>query len=219
MANKKRGLKKLRERADERRSLRTNPPIGQDLLYEIGPAFGAYAATRFGARIASKLGGAKLGKHAAPLGSVSIAAAAWLLAHRIPKIAKFHTPIIIGSSIAAVQSLVQTYLPQYGWLVGDIAPEAPQVAAPAAQGGLGDWNRPRRRKKRRMKPVGDEFDNLEQEAQQRADAASGGAGVMDDESDRPIDPASTPIMPEEWEIDAGAMDDDDFGSLAGGLSN
>jgi hypothetical protein len=150
---------------------------------------------------------------------VTIAAAAWLLAHRIPKIAKFHTPIIIGSSIAAVQSLVQTYLPQYGWLVGDITPEAHQVAAPPAQGGLHGWDAPRRRRKRRMKPVGDEFDNLEQEAQQRADASSGGAGVMDDESDQPIDPAAAPIMPEEWDIDAEAMEDENFGSLAGGLSN
>ena len=49
---------------------------------------------------------------------------------KIGKLQKYEESIAIGSAIAAIQTLVQTYLPRYGWIVSDI--EQPKKALPAA---------------------------------------------------------------------------------------
>lgn len=217
MANNK-SRKNLRHRAAERRSsFFSNPPPGTDILYEIGPAFGAYAAGRFTGRVAMKMGAAKLGKHAAPLATTTLAALAWFLVHRFKKLERFHTPIIVGTSIAALQTIAQAYLPKYSWLLSDATPEQYLPAAPTPTG-MGAW--PGRRR-RRFKPVGDQYDAMEEQAQAAAEpateedfmepnqAAGAGAGSS---NPQPID-----VDPSEWE--PGNEGDDDFGSLAGGMSN
>jgi len=49
--------------------------------------------------------------------------AAWFLAHRVKWIEKYHTPVVVGSAIAAIQSIIQLYLPTLGWVIADATPE------------------------------------------------------------------------------------------------
>lgn len=107
-----------------------NPPLMSDLLEWVGPGFAAFAATRFGTRIAAtQLAKRKpsWGKHAGAAVSVGAFLAAWYLGHRLKWTAKYHTPITVGAAIAALQSLFQLYLPKFGWMVADASPE---IAAP-----------------------------------------------------------------------------------------
>lgn len=105
---------------------RGNPTAAVDILESAAPAFAAFAATRFGTRIASQVVAKhkpSLGKHAGALASVGAFFAAWLLAHRVKWLHKHHTPIVVGSAIAALQSLIQIYIPRLGWMVSDATPE------------------------------------------------------------------------------------------------
>lgn len=98
----------------------------QELAEFIGPGFVAFAATRFGTRIAAQTIAKKKpawGKHAGAIASVGAFVAAWLLAHRLKWLAKYHTPIAVGAGIAALQSLIQLYIPKLGWMVADASPE------------------------------------------------------------------------------------------------
>lgn len=111
-----------------------NPTAVMDLVEFVGPGFAAFAATRFGTRIAAQVVAKhkpSLGKHAGALTSVGAFFAAWLLAHRLKWLHKYHTPIVVGAAIAALQSLIQIYIPRLGWMVADATPElaaAPGVA-------------------------------------------------------------------------------------------
>ena len=61
----------------------------------------------------------KLAKHASVLSTLAAAGAAWLLVHRIDKVKQYHTPVVVGAGIATIQTVVQAYLPKYGWMVSD----------------------------------------------------------------------------------------------------
>lgn len=117
-------------------SPRHNPPLIQELAEFIGPGFAAFAATRFGTRIAAQMIAKKKpawAKHAGAIASVGSFLAAWLLAHRLKWSAKYQTPIAVGAGIAALQSVIQLYIPKLGWMVADASPEiaaAPAQAAP-----------------------------------------------------------------------------------------
>lgn len=103
-----------------------NPTTLADIGEFVGPGFAAFAATRFGTRvIATQVGKHKpsLGKHAGAVASVGAFFAAWLLAHRVKWLHKYHTPIVVGAAIAALQSLIQLYIPRLGWMVADATPE------------------------------------------------------------------------------------------------
>lgn len=96
--------------------------IGEFVL----PGFGAFAATRFLTRTATTQIESRKptwGKHAGALASVGSFLAAWLLAHRVKWLAKYQTPLVVGSALAALQSLIQLYVPQLGWVVSDASPE------------------------------------------------------------------------------------------------
>ena len=111
-----------------------NPTAFSDIVEFAGPGFAAFAATRFSTRvIATQVAKRKpsLGKHAGAVASVGAFFAAWLLAHRVKWLAKYHTPIVVGAAIAGLQSLIQLYIPRLGWMVADATPEL--AAAPAAQ--------------------------------------------------------------------------------------
>jgi hypothetical protein len=115
--------------------LKSNPPLFTELLEFVGPGFAAFAATRFGTRIATtqvaKLK-PNMGKHAGAGISVAAFLAAWFLGHKVKFLEKYHTPITVGAAIAALQSLIQLYIPKLGWMVADASPELDAAAIAAA---------------------------------------------------------------------------------------
>ncbi len=137
MATKKKGLAKTHRRAKKivKRSSapKENPPLFTDLVEFIIPGFAGYAATRFTSRITRGMVEKrfpKLGKHAAVLSSLAAFGASWLLIHRVKKVAKYHTPATVGAAIAAMQTVVQTYFPKYGWIVSDYQEPKKLLAPP-----------------------------------------------------------------------------------------
>lgn len=218
MPKKKRNLKHHREQASKKRSFLPNPgPAAMAVVEEVAPAFAGYAAGRFAGRIAMKVGSAKLGKHAAPLASTVLAVVAYFLAHRVKKIAKYSSPLVVGSAIAALQTVMQAYLPKYSWLVSD--PSLSQYAPtpkPVASG-MADYETTRQRY---LRPVGDEFDKLEQEAMGEAYPAAPPAAHAAPQPQAHTASAAKPvdIDPNEWEI-SESFNEDDFGSLSGGMTN
>ena len=113
------------------REPKRNPPISTDMFEFIIPGFGAFAVTRAATRIAATQIAQRApswGKHAGAGVSIGAFLAAWLLAHKVKWLEKYHTPIVVGSAIAALQSLIQLYIPRLGWLVSDASPEIDQGA-------------------------------------------------------------------------------------------
>lgn len=99
-----------------------NPPLGIDIWEMVVPGLGAYAGTRLAGRIGYRLArkkSAAVAKFAGPVTSVIVAAIGWYLVHKVKKFSKYHTPVVVGASIAALQGLLQTFLPQYGWILND----------------------------------------------------------------------------------------------------
>lgn len=140
MARKRRLHKRYgRKRTNEGGGFRSNPPLLTDMAEFIGPGFASFAATRFLTRIAAVQLARKKpswGRHAGAITSVASFAAAWFGAHRVKVLEKYHTPIVVGSAIAALQSLIQLYVPKLGWMIADASPqlaEELQLTAPAAQ--------------------------------------------------------------------------------------
>jgi hypothetical protein len=116
------------------KSAKSNPPPIQDLMEFVVPGFAGYAGTRMTSRIVHGMvikKWPKLAKHASVISTGLAAAGAWLLVHRVEKIQQYHTPVVVGASIAAIQTAVQAYLPKYGWMVSDHNINA-QTAAQAA---------------------------------------------------------------------------------------
>jgi hypothetical protein len=114
--------KKVATRKRKNAALVGNPGLATDLASRIVPGIAAYAATRVGGRILYGVTSKrypKFGKHAGPLGTVAAAAALWLSAHKVQRLAPYHDPIVVGASIAAAQTILQTYIPQYGWIMND----------------------------------------------------------------------------------------------------
>lgn len=142
-----RHLASRRSRVATRRLTRfvSNPPVGKDIVQFIGPGVGAYAGTRLLQRLAFVLVSKrfpKLGKHAGVFSSAIAFGALWFLAHRWKKLEKYHTPIVVGSGIAAVQGAVQTYLPQLGWVMSDVDPKQYQQKLLAPRTGDGRFQLP-----------------------------------------------------------------------------
>ena len=128
MTKKKRGLAAYKKRSSKRAKknndivAKTNPPLAQDLAEFIVPGFAGYAGTRMTSRVVHGMilkKYPKLAKHASVLSTLGAATAAWLLVHRVEKIKQYHTPVVVGAGIAAIQTVVQAYLPKYGWMVSD----------------------------------------------------------------------------------------------------
>jgi hypothetical protein len=116
-------------------ALAGNPPMMTDLLEFIIPGFGGFAATKFLARIVEvqlSKRYPKVGKHAAVASTVASFLAAWFLLHRIERLKKYHTPAVVGSAIAALQTIVKTYLPKYGWMVSDVQPSEVKILPTAS---------------------------------------------------------------------------------------
>lgn len=97
-----------------------------DLQHTFLPGFGGYVANRFAARVAYQLtSGARpeFAKHAAAAATVVGAVGAYYGTPQIGRLAPYQEPISVGAAVAAAQTLAQTYIPAYGWMVSDIRPE------------------------------------------------------------------------------------------------
>jgi hypothetical protein len=120
-----------------KKTFKANPPLFTDLVEFVVPGFGGFAATRIVTRVAMTQVAQRApswGKHAGAVASVGSFLAAWFLAHKWKFLEKWHTPIVVGSAIAAAQSLLQIYAPNLlGWVVSDATPE---LAAGAAQSAI-----------------------------------------------------------------------------------
>lgn len=117
---------KKRAASKPRSNPTSNPPLFMDLVEFIGPGFGAFAATRMATRVASIQIAKRwpsMATHAGVAAGVGSFLAAWLLAHRVKFLERFHTPIVVGAGIAALQSTIQLYFPKLGWMVADASPE------------------------------------------------------------------------------------------------
>lgn len=116
---------------------RRNPPLMSDLAEWVGPGFAGFAATRLATHIASTQIAQRKpswGKHVGAGVSIGAFLAAWFLAHRVKFLAKYHTPVTVGAAIAAIQSLLQLYIPKLGWMVSDASPELEAASlAPSQQ--------------------------------------------------------------------------------------
>jgi hypothetical protein len=109
-----------------------NPPPIQDLVEFILPGFAGYGATKMLARIVATQAAKKFpnaGKHIAAASTIAAFAAAWLLLHRIKRLQKYHTPAVVGAGIASLQTLIQTYLKKYAWMISDVTPDQLPAAA------------------------------------------------------------------------------------------
>lgn len=143
MARLHRRYRKRKKNPSEPRSARPNPPPVSELIEWGVPGFGAFAASRFGTRVATtQIAKWKpsMGKHAGAVAAVGAFLAAWFLANRLKWLAKYHTPIAVGAAIAMAQSLLQIYIPKLGWLVSDASsdalPPANEVPPPPLPDGL-----------------------------------------------------------------------------------
>ncbi len=141
MAKRKRGLAAYK-RAKKNNSVvsrKSNPPPLKDLAEFVVPGFAGYAGTRMVSRIVHGMiirRYPRLAKHASVISTGLAAAAAWFLVHRIKSVKQYHTPVVVGAGIAALQTAVQAYLPKYGWMVSDhnLNAQTPaQAALPPSQ--------------------------------------------------------------------------------------
>lgn len=122
-----------------------NPALGGDTVMEryvepIGAGMAGYAATRIAGRIGYGLGASKgpnWGRHTAPVVQILLAAASTYAISRIEAVEKYTLPWMIGSGVAVVQGLLQTYAPLYGFLLDDyhLGEQAP-VASNKSKGQL-----------------------------------------------------------------------------------
>lgn len=93
-----------------------------DLLNVAIPGFAGYATTRLIARIAYVQLSKKWPSAARHLAAGSTAGsflAAWYLLPKFKKFEPYAESAALGAAIAALQTLVQTYLPKFGWMVSD----------------------------------------------------------------------------------------------------
>lgn len=111
----------------------SNPLVPKDLLLKtVGPGIGAYALSRFLARIA-RVETAKrwprMSPHLTALATVLVLLSAWL-GGRTKTLRPYQTGLMVGASIGAVQTLIQTYIPTLGWIFD--APNVAELPAPSS---------------------------------------------------------------------------------------
>lgn len=203
---KKSALKKFHKRAAQK--LLSNPgklmkwvPEG---LVDVVPGFGAYAGSRLASRLAWKaLAQKRFGRHAAPLVGVGAVVGAFL-ACRHPSLRKYAVPVLIGTGIAAVQTLMQTYLPSMGWVVSDWSSGQYQIGA--GSGGQA------------LVPTGESFDDTAYyDETGDAGGADGGDAPAAGPGPQGVAPQAAAAGQQEWVPDI-ADELDDLGSLAGGMN-
>jgi len=105
---------------------RSNPSSAPSFWAETGnlvvPGLIGYTGVRLSGRIAYKLGKRKSvawARHLGALTPVLTASGVILAAHKLESLSEYQQGLVIGSAIAATQSVLQTYLPQWSWFVND----------------------------------------------------------------------------------------------------
>lgn len=118
-----------------RRKAKRNPaslPSGfTESMKQVGAGFAGFAATRAISRIAATAVARKWPRAAKLAGVVAGAGAmiaSELLAHRFDQTRPYAESITMGAGVAAAATLVQTLVPQYGWLIAHPS-EDPQLPA------------------------------------------------------------------------------------------
>lgn len=132
MARKRKGassLAKLTRRVASRKRAKrnnpapkSNPGLLEDTWNLVLPGLVAYGGTRLAGRIAYKVARKKspmLAKHVGALAPVGVAALTWFAVHKVDRLNKYHNGAVIGTFIAAAQAIMQTYMPQYSWILND----------------------------------------------------------------------------------------------------
>lgn len=122
-----------------RRSLgetyRSNPAPLAELAPWVGGGFAGFMISRAFARVAADQVGKRKpswGRHIGAVAAVASFAASWFLVQRVKVLEKYHMPIALGSALAALQSVLQIYVPKIGWVLGDPTPDALPAAPESA---------------------------------------------------------------------------------------
>ncbi len=129
-----RAKRKRRSEPARAPSYRRNPAVDwTETAKQLGYGAAGFAVSRFATRVAA-VQVAKwkpdLAKHAGVGAGILSFLAALFLAKRTKYTDRYANEITLGTGIALAQTLIQTYLPQLGWMVSDAS--ADQVAAAAA---------------------------------------------------------------------------------------
>ena len=107
-----------------RRRTKKNPSEATELGYNIAAGFAGYGVTRFLSRAVYSQVVKKrpqLAEHAYVVAAAVGAAGAYFGSKKWAKVADYHEAISIGAGIALLQTAVQTYIPKFGWIVGDVS--------------------------------------------------------------------------------------------------
>jgi hypothetical protein len=179
-----------------------------DLAEFIGPGFAGFALTRFITKVATEQVAKRapsIGKHAGAAAAVGAFLSAWLLAHKWKWLEKYHTPIVVGAAIAAIQNLIQLYVPSLGWMLADPNAQLP-AADPNADLGLPHLQM------RALRPVADDPNEYTYN-----DAYD--AGRMSTPSPRPPTAAPPTSATDDLSDLSDIIGDDDYGSLSPNVPN
>lgn len=138
-AQTKSRVRRRRRNPDDDPSPRANPSGLAADLTELGelviPAFAGYAGGRMVSRITyvqTQKKWPRAARHlAAGAGALTVLAAYFALP-RVKRFAQYQTTATLGAAIASLQTLVQTYLPKFGWMVSDYAQLVPAKGASSA---------------------------------------------------------------------------------------
>jgi len=125
MAKRKSSIAKLTRSVAKRR--RSNPDgavaRAADTLQDVvAPAVIGYAAARIAGRIAYKLARKRSPRLAKHLGAITpgiVTAGTYAVASMIESTERYRAGFLAGGGIATAQSLLQSYVPQYGWVLND----------------------------------------------------------------------------------------------------
>ncbi len=129
-------LKRRRRRAKSNPSPAPRRNPASSTLADVGTGFGAFAASRLLTRMATMATSSRKpswARHAGAAAALATFFAAYFGAGRVKALQRFQTPILLGAGVAALQTVVQTYLTSLSWLVSEV-PARELAGAQAAQG-------------------------------------------------------------------------------------
>lgn len=114
-------------------SLRRNPIVSDlvALAEQVVPGVAGFAAGRLATRAAQAAVAKrwpKYANHAGAAASIGTVLLAYVGAHRVKALEAYAPSIVVGSAIAAAQSIIQIYLPKLGWIVSDASPDITALA-------------------------------------------------------------------------------------------
>lgn len=193
----------------------------------VGPGIGGYAASRLTGRVAKatlgkKIAGGRFEKHFGPLGNLAVLLGIYFAAKKWDKLRRHQEPAMIGSAIALLQSIIQTYLPgMAGWI--DAQPALPSsTPRPTA---AGDFQRGRKRRRGtgiRYVSIGEleTEDNAQAEREDRGEADEVRSQSQEAADELPPDDADSPLSDESPELQDLARENEDIRELySGAFSN